>query len=227
MQELAENLERRTTTDVVFEQLYREIASLELLPGAKLSEVEVAKRFSVSRQPVRDAFSRLVNLELLLVRPQKATQVRGFSLERIAHARFVRRAIELEVVHHACKVWDSNKAKILQKTIDEQRIVINDGQYKKFHQLDNLFHQQICELGECPSAIDVINESRQKIDRLCELSLGREAEATVLIEDHTKLAAALENKSPEDATAIARLHLSRLDDTITDIHQSHSDYFEQ
>lgn len=80
-------IERRTTADVVFERLRDEIVSLELLPGTKLSEIDVAKRFDISRQPVSDAFSRLGNLELLLVRPQKATVVRGFSMERVAHAR--------------------------------------------------------------------------------------------------------------------------------------------
>ena len=74
MRENTGTFERRTTADVVFEQLHREIASLTLLPGTKLSEAEVARRFGVSRQPVREAFSRLGNLELLLVRPQKGNR---------------------------------------------------------------------------------------------------------------------------------------------------------
>ena len=37
---------------VVFDQLHDEIVSLKLLPGTKLSEVDVARRFGVSRQPV-------------------------------------------------------------------------------------------------------------------------------------------------------------------------------
>ena len=96
MQELAGVFERRTTTDVVFDQLHEEIVSLEVLPGTKLSEADVARRFGVSRQPVRDAFARLENLDLLLIRPQKATEVRGFSMQRIAHARIVRLAVELD-----------------------------------------------------------------------------------------------------------------------------------
>ena len=87
----ADVLERRTTTDEVFDRLHEEIVTLELLPGTKLSEVEVARRFGVSRQPVRDAFNRLSNLDLLLIRPQKATEVRGFSIERIARARLAMR----------------------------------------------------------------------------------------------------------------------------------------
>ncbi|KKK71856.1 hypothetical protein LCGC14_2909720, partial [marine sediment metagenome] len=68
--------DRRTGVDVVANHLYEEITSLRLLPGAKISEAEIAARFGVSRQPVRDAFSRLENLDLLLIRPQKATEVK-------------------------------------------------------------------------------------------------------------------------------------------------------
>ena len=62
MQQLASAFERRTATDVVFDQLHEEIVSLAIYPGTKLSETEVAKRFGVSRQPVRDAFAKLENL---------------------------------------------------------------------------------------------------------------------------------------------------------------------
>jgi len=226
MLDLAHKVDRRTTTDEVYEQLLREITSLVLPPATKLSEIEVAKRFSVSRQPVRDAFVRLANMELLLVRPQKATLVRGFSLQRIAHARFVRLAVELEVVHQACRVWNGAKTKALLRSIDEQQEAVNQKQLVKFHTLDFQFHQQICELSDCHTAIEVLTECRQKIDRLCTLSLDRVTEAATLIDDHMKLVWALENKSLVDATSIIRQHLGRLDSTIAHIHLTHSGYFE-
>jgi len=102
-------LERRTAADAVFERLYQEIASLELLPGTKLSEADVARRFEVSRQPVREAFGRLGNLDLLLVRPQRATVVRGFSMERVAHVRFIRLAVRQRQTPTLCSapLWRS------------------------------------------------------------------------------------------------------------------------
>jgi len=226
MQEAADRFERRTTTDVVFDQLHEDIVSLKLLPGTKLSEVEVARRFGVSRQPVRDAFNRLDNLDLLLIRPQKATEVRGFSMSRIRHARFVRLAVELEVIRHACSVWDESYAEILEGNLDQQKQSIDSGQPETFHALDYQFHKLICELGGCPLAFETIEECKKKVDRLCMLSLGRENESITLLDDHRQLARSLRHGSVELATAIARKHLNRLDDTIADIHQMHAEYFE-
>lgn len=226
MLEIADVLERRTTTDEVFDRLHEEIVTLKLLPGTKLSEVEVARRFGVSRQPVRDAFNRLSNLDLLLIRPQKATEVRGFSIERIAHARFVRLAVELEVIRRACAVWDDQSAQVLERNLDQQQQAIDAGRPERFHALDYEFHKLICDLGGCPLTVKTIKECKQKVDRLCTLSFGREGEAATLLEDHRKLARALSDGSAEAATAITREHLGRLDDTIAEIQNTHSEYFE-
>ncbi|WP_204115254.1 GntR family transcriptional regulator [Shimia biformata] len=226
MRELSEIIERRTTTDIVFEQLRDEIVSLRMLPGTKLSEVEVAKQFGVSRQPVRDAFVRLANLDLLLIRPQRATEVRGFSLERIAHARFVRLAVELEVLHSACAVWDKAKADALAVNLAGQRTSIDAGDHASFHRFDYEYHREICALSGHPLAFETIEQCKQKVDRMCVLSLGRDHEVESLLDDHTRIAEALIRHDAAEATRVARKHLSRLDDTIDDVARKHAEYFE-
>ncbi len=226
MQGFSDVLERRTTTDLVFDQLRDEIVSLKLLPGAKVSEAEIARRFGVSRQPVRDAFNRLESLELLVIRPQKATEVRGFSMERINHARFVRLAVELEVIRSACALWDGSRQETLQDNLDQQSAVITTGQPEAFHALDYQFHKLICGLGGHPLAFTTIEECKQRIDRLCVLSLGRASEAATLFEDHKDIATALAERNAEVATEVTRRHLARLDDTIAEIHRKHVEFFD-
>lgn len=225
MGEVTSTVDRRTTANAIFDQLQREITSLDLLPGTKLSEAEVARRFGVSRQPVREAFSKLDNLDLLLVRPQKATVVRGFSLDRVAHARFLRLAVELEVVKRACAVWSKSASEILQRNIEQQRQSLSAGP-EQFHSLDFQFHKLICELGGCPLAVQSIADCRQRIKRLCTLSLARHSEPETVLEDHQKLAEALKTKSEKRALEITRQHLGRLDSIIEEVHKTHFEYFE-
>ena len=226
MQGFIDAVERRTTSDIVFDHLFDAIASLEMLPGTKLSEADIAKRFGVSRQPVRDAFNRLEAQDLLLIRPQKATKVRGFSMEGIAHARFVRLAVELEVVRNACLSWQPANSASLTENLADQKTAIESDRIEDFHRLDYQFHQLICELGGHPLAVDTIQECKRKIDRLCVLSLGRHSEAKTLLEDHKQLAKALEARDETAAGEVIRKHLSRLDDTIAEVHVKHSEYFE-
>ncbi|HRM74184.1 MAG TPA: GntR family transcriptional regulator [Paracoccus sp. (in: a-proteobacteria)] len=48
-----------STASQVYDWLHRRVLRGELLPGARLSETEIAAKIGVSRQPVREAFIRL------------------------------------------------------------------------------------------------------------------------------------------------------------------------
>ncbi len=226
MLKVAESAATRTTTDVVFDQLFAEISTLRLLPGTRISEADIAARLGVSRQPVRDAFNRLGNMGLLAIRPQRATRVRGFSMPVIQNARFIRLSVELEVVTRACAVWTKDCAHKLNLMIDAQQSAIESGETNTFHQLDYDFHKSICELGGNPLAFDTIESCKQPLDRLCVLSLRRPYAVTAVVEDHVDIANALAAQSVADARGAVERHLSRLDATIAEIHEAHANYFE-
>lgn len=226
MQNLASKMERRTNVDLIFEHLHEQIIHMRLLPGAKLSEAEIARQFNVSRQPVRDALSRLSNLDLVLIRPQRATEVRSLSMASINETRFLRRAVECEVLRRACEIWDDERDHALEESLAEQRLAIADEATDEFHSLDTAFHQLVCTLAHCPEALATIAECRQKINRLCMLELSQPSEVHELLADHQRLAAALRRRALDDAIAVSNFHLSRLDETVNDIHQKNRQYFE-
>jgi DNA-binding GntR family transcriptional regulator len=218
--------ERRTSADIVFDYLRGEIFSNTLEPGTKISEVDMATRFGVSRQPVRDAFSRLANQDLLLIRPQKPTEVRKFSLAKITQARFVRLAVELEVLRRACDVWDDCRAVLLETNLSKQRSVVATEDIAAFHQLDYEFHKLICEQSGNAMMFETIQAYKSKIDRLCMLSLGEPSEAADLLQDHQQMANALLAGDVQAAEHVVRLHLGRLDETIIEIRDNHVEFFE-
>jgi DNA-binding GntR family transcriptional regulator len=81
--------------------LRRAIIELELLPGTRLSEQEIANRLGVSRQPVREALIRLANSRLIEIRPHRGTVVARISAREMTEALFVRQAVEIAVVAKA------------------------------------------------------------------------------------------------------------------------------
>ncbi|MGB3406304.1 MAG: GntR family transcriptional regulator [Jannaschia sp.] len=226
MDQAVQTVERRTGVDAVFDYLYAEISSMRLLPGTKISEAEIARKFDLSRQPVRDAFSRLENLDLLLIRPQKATEVKRFSLQAIETARFVRAAVEAEVLRRATRLCDAGGAARLDACLDRQRTIVDARDYGPFATLDYEFHKTLCEIGDVAFAFDVIKEQKRKIDRLCVLSLSRGDRIEQLVEDHALIARAVTEGDAEAAVANGMLHLSRLDATIDRICAENADYID-
>lgn len=226
MDQLTRPGERRTSVDDIFDHLQREILALRLRPGDKISEAEIAAQFGVSRQPVRDAFSRLANLDLLLIRPQRATEVRLFSRREIAKSRFVRTAVEAEVLRRAAENCDAQGAALLDAALAEQDKVVRDNDLNAFSALDYDFHKRLCRVAGADFAFDVILAEKTKVDRLCMLGLTNEYRMPQLVEDHHAIADAVKNHDPDRAVEIGMLHLSRLDRTIERISATNANYFE-
>lgn len=224
--ETARKWNGRTGVDEVASHLYDDIISLRLLPGTKMSEVEVAARFGVSRQPVREAFNRLSNLDLLLIRPQKATEVKRFSVKAIEKARFVRAAVEAEVLRRAARFCDKADAAALDENIKRQRDLLKAGDYDGFGALDYEFHALLCSIAKVDYAFEVISSEKEKVDRLCVLSLSKEDRMPELINDHERIAAMIKAGDGEQAVAEGMLHLSRLDSTIEMIKARSAHFFE-
>lgn len=218
--------DRRTGADEVFDFLHGQISSLKLMPGARISEAEVAKRFDLSRQPVREAFIRLANLNLIRIRPQKATLVRGFSYEAIKRSRFIRLAIECEAVRRACAIVDDAQIARLRRALDRQSDAIAGNDIDRFHKLDYEFHRAICGAAGCEFVFTTVQENKALVDRLCLLSLAEATEMDNLLADHTEIVDGLAKRDENAVVEAITRHLSRLDETIADIRRSHANYFE-
>ncbi len=217
---------RRTTADELFDQLRIDIEKMRLRPGTKLSEANVAQQYNVSRQPVREALIRLDNLQLVEIRPQKATIVRRMSKSSIRQARFVRLSVELQVARRACSLYDGSLDEAFQKNLELQSSCVETGVLKDFNRLDKQFHELLCEAADCLDAIEIIDQCKAKVDRLCMLSLTDPASAQSILDDHFRILDSLQARDAEQLCLRTEHHLQRLDDTIDWVQENHEDYFD-
>ena len=124
-------VDRRTNADDVFDCLHGEIVSLRLLPGTWISEIEVAGQFDVSRQPVREAFIRFANQDLLLIRPHEATPLHDERLRKdleeqqaAMKARDVGRFHALDHDFHG-RLCDAGDCALMSGTIAENKAAVD------------------------------------------------------------------------------------------------------
>lgn len=217
---------RQTTAEEVFHRLKDDIISLRLTPGAKLSEVEVAKIYDVSRQPVREAFMRLGDLNLLQIRPQKATLVRKISLQDLQNTRFIRVALEVEVVRRACEVVTEDGLALLQENLKQQKKAVDAEDPAQLHRLDYEFHRLICEAADCSPTFKVIAENKAHTDRVCTLELSDACGMAEILEGHSDIVDAIARRDPILAVERTRHHLAHLDSTLEKACENYPDYFE-
>jgi DNA-binding GntR family transcriptional regulator len=214
---------RPTIADQVFDTLHGRILSLDLAPGVRLSEVDVAAQMGISRQPVRDAFFRLSQLGLLLIRPQRVTTVALISATAVTRARFLRTALEGEAVRTACLILTADDHMVLRGLLDAQQKAMASGERIAFHRLDDLFHRTICRRAGLEFAWDIIRESKAHMDRVRILSLTFAAEQAFT--EHVAILNALITRDAGSAMDHVRHHLSHIDGQLARIKDDHPAYF--
>ncbi|MEP3046106.1 MAG: GntR family transcriptional regulator [Roseibium sp.] len=220
-----EPIKVQTVADTVFEELHQQILSLELPPGTKVSEIEVAKALGISRQPVRDAFFRLSQLGFLLIRPQRATVITKISERAVIRAKFVRTALELACWSAAIKVITDEQIDDLEAILKEQDVAVQGNHLQLFHTLDDNFHRCICEISGHDYVWSLIREQKAHMDRVRFLSLTIGASQRAY-DDHLILIEALRKKDKYGVEAALIEHLQRIELIVKHIRAEKPEYFE-
>jgi len=86
---------RRTYKMVIYEVLYELIQNLEIPPGERLVEADLAARFGVSKTPIREALLVLESEGLVTTVPHAGATVTWLSLEDYEQRLFVLDALEM------------------------------------------------------------------------------------------------------------------------------------
>jgi len=198
-----------SSVDDIHDVIRDEIITLRLMPGAKVSENELARRFNTSRTPVREALLRLVDEGLVEVWPQRGTLITPISLQAVRRARFVREAIEVAVFRKAATEGLSGAVLAeLDAIMAEQDAAREDP--VRFTEADDAFHRAFANGIAVGDIWTVLEREKAQFDRLRFLSLPNVTPVSVLIEQHEEMVAAVRARDPEAAEKAVRHHLSEV-----------------
>lgn len=132
----------RTLVDQVYSHLESKIVTLQLPPGALLSEVVISKELGVSRTPVGEALQRLAREGLVTILPRRGIVVTEISASEQMRLLELRREISRFIARTGAKRSTTEEREALRitakefleaaKTGDETGVIAAD---KKFHDL--------------------------------------------------------------------------------------------
>ncbi|MFS8048589.1 GntR family transcriptional regulator [Rhizobium sp. BR 314] len=208
----------------VYRILRERIIQAELLPGERLSESDAAKSLSVSRQPVREAFIKLSEEGLVQVLPQRGTFVTKISVASVMDVRFVREAIEADIVRVVAGDPAAETVAELRRQLAEQRKVSHDDR-TGFLRLDELFHHTLAAAAGKSYAWSVIESVKAQMDRVRFLSVD-DLHIGRLIEQHEKIVDGIAAGDKTAAEEAIRLHLREILTSLPEIARSRAELFD-
>lgn len=200
-------------------------------PGEMLSEQEIARRFDISRQPVREAFIKLSEAGLVRVLPQRGTQVARISMSEVNDARFVRQAVEIAIAAEAAQKVTAAGAEVLAANIAAQEEAARrepqerEASRERFYFLDEAFHAELAAIAECPAAWRLLENVKAQMDRVRFLAVEMSSPLGEIIAQHRAIAAAVTAHDAAGASAAMKGHLASILGELPELRQRYASHF--
>ncbi|QIG97274.1 MULTISPECIES: GntR family transcriptional regulator [unclassified Bradyrhizobium] len=190
--------------DNIYENLRSDILSCHFAPGDEMREQELAERYAVSRQPVRDALLRLEREHLVTVQPRQGYRVNPISLSDARDLLRFRLALEPACVAEAI---ESAPDSIL-KSLDEFRRF--SGSHEDFIAYNRGFHSALAHASGNRRMAATLCDLIGQADRLVRVSVSnlKGHDPAKLVAEHVALIDAMQQREGRTAARIIKAHIA-------------------
>ncbi|ACB27871.1 DNA-binding GntR family transcriptional regulator [Methylobacterium sp. PvP062] len=190
--------------DNIYAAIRADILACVLRPGAEVREQELAQRYAVSRQPVREALLRLERERLVTVHARQGYQINAIS---VADARdLLRMRLALEpacAAEAAAGAPDSVVA-----SLDAFRTVADGAD---FIAENRAFHIALAEASGNRRMAATVRDLVEQADRLVRVSLDgiRGRDPAQLVDEHAAIIDAVQRRDGRGARRLVRAHVAQ------------------
>jgi DNA-binding GntR family transcriptional regulator len=195
----------KSSRRAVYEELRRRVVTLQLAPGAPLSENELAADLGTSRTPVRESLILLSQEGLVRVFPKVGSFVSRVDPARVADAQFLREAVELASLDDIPDEPDPSQVAALWENLAHQQHADDDPD--AFFSLDEDFHLGLLRLAGHENTWPTVVAAKGHLDRARRLGLSENPSMKVFRDQHTDVLKALLSGNRSDARNLMRAHL--------------------
>lgn len=200
-----------TVAERVFETVREAIVRGDLRPGMRLSEPELARRYGVSRGPLREALQRLEAQRLVEREPHVGARVAELTFERLIDLSHAREALEGMACRLAAERSTEAELDALDALLDDHgaRTELREGRgyFQKEGDLD--FHYRIARASRNALVGRLLCDELYHLMRMYRYKFsgyqGRPAQA---LAEHRAIVAAMRERDADFAELLMRRHVA-------------------
>lgn len=201
--------------------LEEEVATGKLLPGAHLDEVELAKRFRVSRTPIREVLRLLAGEGLVEIRPRRGAVVARVTPARLVEMFEVMAELEAMCARLAARRMTESELRALDDAHEECRVAAVGRDSDGYFYANERFHQSIYRAAHNGFLNEQSLALQRKLRPYRRLQLRVHDRVHRSFAEHQGILDALHRRDPEVAVTAIRSHIlvqgERFADLVADL----------
>ena len=205
------NREAITSSDRVLMEIQRAIVDGDIVAGSKISEPELARRFNVSRAPLREALARLERCHLIERLPNVGARVVSLSVAGLISLYQIREELEGLACRLAAEQMPDHEIDELQQLLDQhlstQRVREGEIYYQEAGDLD--FHFRVILGIKNTYLINMLCNELYFLVRMYRVQLGMNGpRVSRAFDEHKAILTAIANRDGELADLLMRRHIA-------------------
>ena len=209
------HINRLSLRDQVYQTLKSAIVTLEMEPGQRLNDNELASQFGVSRTPVREALKRLEDEGLVESIPGSLTRVTPLNIEEAKHAFPVVAALHALAARLAVSQVKEADLTDLEKWNDSLHLALEHKDVVKAIEADDGFHEIFLRAAGNKEIYFALERVVPKIRRL-EFARFGSLEGLESFDQHKKIIAAMRNSQSQTVSELVEENWLSLGRLLTD-----------
>ncbi len=212
-----EAADARSLSDQAYFRIRELIVTLELPPGALVSERELQERLGLGRTPVREALRALARERLVEVYPRRGMFVSGVDVRDLAGLSEVRVVLESHAARLAAeRATEADRAEIAALLEELERTGDEDGE-RTLIDLDQRIHRHVYRCAHNPFLEATLNEYYVLTLRIWFLALDRVVRLEDAVREHRELLEAIHDRDPARAEDAMRRHVTGFEQAIRQV----------
>lgn len=193
-----------SAADPIYDDIRAAILSGEIAPGAPLRQDEIAKRFGVSKIPVREALRRLEIDNLVVFERNKGASVRHYSETEVLQLLDIRIALECRALELAVPNMIATDFRDMRQLLEQYASRTDPAEWGA---MNARFHHMLYEPCGNPQLMKMIGDLQGKLGQFLRLLVSTASGLERPMREHDDILEACERGDIQTAVQVLREHI--------------------
>lgn len=194
----------------------QDIFTGRLVPGAALDEESIARRFAVSRTPVREAMLQLIQSGLVDKQPRQGAIVASTDIKTMIQMFELMSELEGICGKFAARRMSGQEKEALQDIHDRSETALRNGDADEYYALSRRFHLAIISGTHNEELIEMTNKLGVKLVPYRRFQLQYPGRSDSNLRDHADILAAIKQGDTGAAHELLRKHTTVQGDVLAE-----------